>query len=335
MSSTATNKLSREKIHQLLTAVGSQPTEDTAQVEATEYNWHQPHYFDHNQLNKLDEFTKNLATVVAEKFTYFCHGEFDVTVVSTTQHFASKLLAQALDSKENDYYLAFGTDQEHPCGLIGVPTQTAFMWTTQLLGDTESEEDSRVDLSQLEESLLLDIASTIVKAFSDIYGDSDFQPGQSIVRRLWPIELKDTEELCKITFQVKESQRENSSEAYVLVLCSQLEPIVGKAEQVVGGFSAENVSKAIFGHMQQMSVSVTAQLASIALTLEEIMSLEVDDILLLDKRIDEPVELIVNGRPVLRGRPAKSAGKYAVVITGTPFCNKSQNGSPELSCNTQ
>ncbi|MHC4806638.1 MAG: FliM/FliN family flagellar motor switch protein, partial [Planctomycetota bacterium] len=140
---------------------------------------------------------------------------------------------------------------------------------------------------------------------------------------------------CKITFQVKESQRENSSEVYVLVLCSQLEPIVGKAEQVGGGFSAEDVSKAIFGHMQQMSVSVTAQLASIALTLEEIMSLEVDDILLLDKRIDEPVELIVSGRPVLRGRPAKSVGKYAVVITGTPFCNKSQNGSPELSCNTQ
>ena len=42
----------------------------------------------------------------------------------------------------------------------------------------------------------------------------------------------------------------------------------------------------------------------------------------IDKRIEEPVELIVNGRTVLRGRPAKSAGKYAVVIT-------------ELSCDTE
>jgi len=322
MSSTATNKLSREKIQQLLAAAGSQPTEDTAQVEATEYNWHQPHCFDHNQLNKLDEFTKNLATVVAEKFTHFCHGEFDVAIASTTQHFASELLGQALDSGQNDYYLAFGTDQEHPCGLIGVPTQAAFTWTTQLLGDTESEKESRVDLSQLEESLLLDITSAIVEIFSDIHSDCDFQPTQSIVRRLWPLELKGTEELCKIAFQVKESHQENGSEAYIVIFCSKLEPVVGKAEQGAGIFSAEDVSKAIVGHIQQMSVSITAQLASAGLTLEEIMSLEVGDILLLDRKIDEPIELTVNGRMALRGRPAKSAGKYAVVITG-------------LSCNTQ
>ena len=322
MSSTATNKLSREKIRQLLTAAGSQPTEDTAQVEATEYNWHQPHCFDHNQLNKLDDFTKNLATVVAEKFTDFCHGEFDVTVVSTTQHFASELLGQALDSGQNDYYLAFGTDQEHPCGLIGIPIQTAFIWTTQLLGDTESEKESRVDLSQLEESLLLDITSAIVEAFSEIYGDCDFRPAQSIVRRLWPLELKGTEDLCRIAFQVKESHQENSSEAYIVIFCSELEPVVGKTDQPGGTFSVEDVSKAIVGHIQQMSVSISAQLASTALTLEEMMSLEVGDILLLDKRIDEPIELTVNGRMALRGRPAKLSGKYAVVITG-------------LSCNTQ
>ncbi|MBA7600641.1 hypothetical protein ES703_07699 [subsurface metagenome] len=319
MSSRATNKLSQEKIHQLLAAVGSKPTEDAAQIEATEYNWRQPHCFDHNQLNKLNEFTKNLAIVVAEKFTDFCHSEFDVTVVSSTQHFAAELLNQTSDSGQNDYYLAFGTDQEHPCGLISIPTQTAFIWTTQLLGDTKSEEESRVDLSQLEESLLLDIASAIVEAFSEICGDYDFQPAQSIVRRLWPLELKGTEELCKITFQVKESHQENSSEAYIVIFCGKLEPVVGKADQAAGTFSAEDVSKAIFSHMQQMPVSITAQLASAALTLEEIVSLEVDDILLLDKKIDEPVELTVNGRMALRGWPVKSAGKYAVVITGDPI----------------
>jgi len=322
MSSRATNKLSREKIHRLLTAVGSRPAEDTTKIEATEYNWRQPHYFAHNQLDKLDDFTKNLAMVMAEKLANFCRSELDVTVVSTTQHFAVELLDQASDSGQNDYYLAFGTDQEHPCGLIRVPAKTAFIWATKLLGDTESKEDSKADLSQLEESLLLDITSVIVKAFSEIYGDSVFQPAKSIVKRLWPLELKGTEELCKITLQIKESHQESSSEVHIIILCSTLEPVVGKAEQAVGKFSAEDISKAILGCLQQMSVSITAQLASTALSLEEIMSLEVDDILLLDKGISEPVELIVNGRAILHGRPAKSAGKYAVVIT-------------EHSCDTQ
>jgi flagellar motor switch protein FliM len=51
------------------------------------------------------------------------------------------------------------------------------------------------------------------------------------------------------------------------------------------------------------------------LTFEEIVNLQVDDILVLDKRIDQPAELIVDDRTYYYGCPAKSAGKYAVTIT--------------------
>ncbi len=311
--SRAANNLSNEKIHQLLIAVGSGPLEDTTGIKATEYNWNQPHYFDRKQLNRLDEFTKKVARAMAVKFVDFCHSEFDVSVVSTTQHFAAELIDQAIESGQDDYYLAFGTDQSHPCGLISIPTQTAFIWATQLLGDPESEEDSGRDLSQLEESLLLDLLSALIEEFSQKIWD--FQPVKNIVRRLFPLELEGTEELCKITFDVKKTDQEKSSEAYILILCSELETAVGKAEQTVGVFSADDISKAILGHMQQMPVCITAQLASIVLTLEEIMGLEVGDILLLDKKVNEPIELITSGRTALLGRPAKLAGKHALVIT--------------------
>jgi flagellar motor switch protein FliM len=94
-----------------------------------------------------------------------------------------------------------------------------------------------------------------------------------------------------------------------------MESVVGKAEQAVGVFSADDISKAILGHMQQMPVFITAQLAATVFTLKEIMSLEVGDILLLDKKVNEPIELITSGRTALLGRPARLAGKYAVVIT--------------------
>ncbi len=311
--SKAANNLSNEKIHQLLIAVGSGPMEDTTGIKATEYNWNQPHYFDRKQISRLDEFTKKVARAMAIKFVDFCHSEFDVTVVSTIQHFAAELVDQAMESGQDDYYLVFGTDQDHPCGLISIPTKTAFVWATQLLGDPESEEDSGRDLSQLEESLLLDLLSALVGAFSQ--KTWDFQPAKNIVRRLFPLELQGTEELCKITFDVKKTDQEKGSEAYILILCSKLESAVGKAEQTVGDFSVEDISKAILGHMQQMPVYITAQLASTVLTLKEIMSLEVGDILLLDKKVSEPIELITSGRTALLGRPAKLAGKHAVVIT--------------------
>lgn len=311
--SRAANNLSKEKIQQLLTAVGSGPMEDTTGIEATEYNWNKPHCFDRKQFNKLDNFTKKVAKAMTVKFVDFCHSQFDVTVVSTKQHFATKLVDQAMESRQDDYYLAFGTDQDHPCGLISIPIKTAFIWATQLLGDPESEENSGRDLSQLEESLLLDLLSALIEAFSQNIGD--FQPAKNIVRGLFPLELKGTEELCKITLDVKKKNQESGSETYILVLCSKLESVVGKAAETVGGFSAEDTSKAILGHIQQMPVCITAQLASTVLTLEEVMSLEVGDILLLDKKVNESIELVVSGQTAFRGRPAKSAGKHAVLIT--------------------
>ncbi len=312
------NSLSNEKIQQLLSTVGSGPREDTADIEATEYNWNKPHYFDRKQY-KLEDFSKKVARAMTVQFADFCHSEFDVTVVSIKQHFAAELLGQVLETRQNDYFLAFGSDQDHPCGLISISTKAAFSWATQLLSDPESEENSGRDLSQLEESLLLDLLSALIEAFSQNIWY--FKPAKNIVRGLFPFEVKGTEELCEITFDVKKKNQESGSEAYILVLCSMLESVVGKAAETVSGFSAEDISKAILGHMQQIPVCVTAQLASTVLTLEEIMSLEVGDILLLDRKVNESIELIINGRAAFRGRPAKSAGKHAVVIT-------------ELSCDT-
>ncbi|MDH4238474.1 MAG: FliM/FliN family flagellar motor switch protein [Phycisphaerae bacterium] len=315
MSDASANSLSREKIQQLLAAVGSGPKEDTTQTEAAEYDWQQPHYFSSAQLKRLDDLTKEAAKEMAEKFAKFCNDEFDVTVVSTTEHFAAQLRARDLESRRANYYLPFGSAPDHPDGLISIPAQTAFIWATQLLGDSESEEDSGRDLSKLEESLLLDIASALLDAFSGSCETCDFQPDESFITRPLPLELQGTEALCKITFQVRKSDGGKSSEAHILILCDKLRTTLGQTVQAVNRSSAGDTSKAILDRMQQMPVSVKAQLASAVLTFEEIMNLRHNDILLLGKRIDEPIDLIVDNRVICHGWPAKSDGRYAVIIT--------------------
>jgi len=315
MSGRATKSMSREKIQQLLMAIGSEPKEDNAQVDSTEYNWQEPHYFNKEQLSKLDYFTDSVALGVSQKFAKLCRSEFNVTISSTTQHYAYELINS--DSEQRDYYLPFGISQEHMCGLVGIPGQTAVDWATQLLGDSESEKDPGGDLSPLEESLLLDLASALVEVFSGPDKTLDFQAAQNIVRGQWPLEAEGTEEICKIFFEVKKADSEKSSKAYFLILCNKLTPIAGRTAQDSGGVSTEDISKVILGHLQEMPVLITSQLASAVLSFEELMNLQADDILLLDKRVDQPVELIVDGRTVYYGRPGKSAGKYAVTITTT------------------
>ncbi|MFC1633494.1 FliM/FliN family flagellar motor C-terminal domain-containing protein [Planctomycetota bacterium] len=314
MSGKAAPNLSKERINQLLAVIGSEPKEDAVQEEATEYNWHEPRYFSSQQLVKLDDFTKRMAKAVAEKFSGFCRNPFDVTITSTTLHYACEFLKNTSEGECKDFYLLFGTDQEQPCGFIGMPEQTAVVWARQLLGDSESEKESNVTLSQLEKSLLLDLTSALIEAFSSLYASTNFRPKGSLLEDQWPLKVHDTEELCKISFDVKKAGSEDRSSAYLLIFCEELNSVVGKVIQASDTFSAEEISKTLLNYLQGMSVAITAQLVSTELTFEEITTLQVNDILLLDKKVNEPVDLIINGRTVYYGWPVKSAGRYAVTI---------------------
>lgn len=313
MTNTENRNLSRQKIQQILASVGAQAQqEDNQNIDASDYNWNQPRCFSSEQLKQLDTFTEKLAQACTEKYTQLFNTEFNVTITSTTQHFANEITNP--ENIKSDYYLNFGTENQ-TFGMVGIPGATAINWTTQLLGDTDSAENEDRQLSQLEQSLLLDIASGTIKTLSDFYDNYDLQPTGEIVREHLPIKLEGTEQLCKIIFSAKKTNSEKSSDAYFLMFCDKMEPIIGQNVQTGEDASAKDVSKAMLEHVHELPVVVTAQLASIALTFEEIMSIQVNDVLLLDKMVNEPTELIVEGQTVLRGRPAKSNGNYAVVIT--------------------
>jgi flagellar motor switch protein FliM len=335
MISTGGDNLSRDripcgvshcgKIQQLLAAVGCGPTEDTAQIETVEHNWHRPYYFSSEQLKKLNDFTEEIAAAAAVKLATLAHSNFNVTIVSTTQHYADELLGQVSGGQKGDYYLALGANIDHPCGFISISSQAATILATQLLGDLESEKSPERKLLQLEESLLLDIASTFVEAFSASCKNHNFHPAKSFVRGQWPLELQGTEEVCKIVFAVKKGESGDRAELYLLITCCELERAAIVTTQAAGKSSATDISKALLEYIRQVPVPVTVQLASTMLSFKEIINIQIDDILLLDKKIDEPIELIAGDRTVCRGRPAKSAGEYAMVIT-EPLYNPDKSG---------
>ena len=70
----------------------------------------------------------------------------------------------------------------------------------------------------------------------------------------------------------------------------------------------------IIEQLKEVTVTATAELSTTLLSFEETMSLEAGDILLLSKAINEPVDVIIEGRHFATAWPAKSAGNYAVVI---------------------
>lgn len=313
------NNLTSAKIQQLLAAVGSAPTEDSSQIETQEYDWSVPHYFNDVQLKKLSDFTEQLARTVAEQFGNFCRSQFEVTIESTDQRFGDEFLNESTDDKEINFYLPFGANQENHSGLLVFPEKTAVSWIKQLLGDNDSEDNAERKFSQLEKSLLLDLASTLIKSFSSLCSSNNIQPARNIESGQCPLNIPGTEVLCRISLNIKKTDTENNTTAYFLIPCSELEPALGKTTKTKNEQTSEDISKMIFGHLEKTSINVTVQLASVELSFEEMMDLQVNDIVLLDKKIDEPVELIVEERTVCYGWPVQSAGKYAVTISETAF----------------
>jgi flagellar motor switch protein FliM len=319
MSNNVSDNLSKEKIRRLLAAVGSAPKEESSQLEATEHNWSEPHYFSGEQFKKISSFTETLAAAVAKKFTDFCRGKFEVTVVSTKQYFANDIIKQYSDGEQKFFYLPFDSEKGQRLGLLGMPEKTALAWTKQLLGDTESQDNTEKELSQLEKSLLLDLACAVIRAFSQSHSSFNLSPANTLETKQWPLKMDGAEELCQISFNVKQSDAKDGTEAFFLIPCSSLDAVSGKTKKAVSEISQENISKMIQEHFEQTSVSVTAQLGRTELSFEEMMNLQVDDILLLDKKVTDFVELIVNERTFCYGWPVQSGGRYAVAVSETAF----------------
>lgn len=319
MINNVSDNLTGEKIQQLLSAVGSAQTEENSQIETVEHNWCEPHYFSIEQLEKIDSFTETLTATIAQKFADFCRGQFEVTIVSNKQYFAEDFINRFAGDENKFYYLPFDNENGHRAGLFGMPEKTAVAWIQQLLGDADSQENNQKELSQLEKSLLLDLACAVVRAFSQSHSSFNLSPTNSLVDKQWPLDLNGTEEFFQISFNVKQSDAKNSAEAFFLIPCSSLEAIAGTSKKVLPELSKENIHQMILEHLGQTSVRVTARLATTELSFEEMMDLQVNDILLLDKKVDDFVELIVDEQTLYYGWPVRSDGKYAVAITGTAF----------------
>jgi flagellar motor switch protein FliM len=316
MTDVPLHHLSRAKIQRLLTAVGSATPEVPAEValEVAEYNWRDPHYFNEDQRNRLAAVMSQVAALLSEKFVHFYGTESNVTPTSITQHFAGDLVSQV--KLERSFCLSFGPDAKHRCGFLAVETETALNGVTLLLGDSETPNDPDRRLSALEESLLSDVVVAVTKTFVDsLRPHVELSHGDEVAKGFPAVSYESTDEICVIVFSVRSTEINEASEMRFVLPCRQLAPLVGKSVQPPAKVAPEELERAMMEHLQQMPVTVTVKLSSTWLSFEEVLDLGQGDIVLLDKRINQPIDLIIDNHTIFQGRPARSAGHYAVLIT--------------------
>lgn len=320
MTSKSVSNLDKARLQGLLGAIGSAPAAPAEYPDAVEYDWTSPHYFTTRQRAVLQSFAGDVAARASVRLTALCQSDLRAKVASRSEHFTHAILAETAKQEPAGYYLVFATVEEQVCGFVDIPPQSAMAWAAQLLGGSDSSANSERRLSELEESLLSDAAMALVHAFSDSFEDRDFQPITRITRELPGLPFEDTDELCRIAIEARRADADGGSTANLVVLCRELLPVVGPGRGTSEVMTAEDASKAILDHLLRMPITVGVNFATTAITLGQAMTLESGDILLLNKKLDEPIELIVDGRTILSGWPARCENRHAFVVAeGNPL----------------
>jgi flagellar motor switch protein FliM len=309
MISVADNNLTREKIQQLLGAVGKR-TSDVADQnpDAKEHNWRASKYFSNEQVKNVEAFAAKAAGNVAAGFQKLFFYNFNVAVTSVSQHTAGDFMQPGGSVK---YYLSFAA-KDQQMGVFVMPSQTANLWASQLMGESKSTPASEKELSQLELSLLCDAASSAIKAVSDAYADVELKAVGEVSPK-FPLEVDNIQDICKVGLSIRKADAEQPVEAFFLFLSDKLTAIAGqsKAENI----PPQNITKALMTHLHNIPVSMTIRFAGAKVNLQQLMALEPDDTILLDKKLSEPVEVIYDNKVVFRAKPARADDNYAVVIT--------------------
>jgi flagellar motor switch protein FliM len=311
---------SLSNLRRLLATVGSDRTSESAPPEAVKHDWRKPRYFNEDQYNRLAAMMSQVAAAIGAAFTRFFNRELAVAPTSIAQHFAGPL--SALGVAEGRYYLTFAAGKDKTCGFLSVTAATALRWARRLLSDTESNTDPNQPLSSLEESLLADLVTAMMDAFlSPLRVHQELRPGDRLLKNDPAVRFEPAQEVCTVVFAVTSDESSEKDDVLFLLPCSLLSPLVGKGRQATQQISPEELSRTLMEHVQQMPITVTAQLACTTLSFEELLELDENDVLLLDRSPDESIELLVEDQITLRGRAAKSGGRRAVVLsqaTGNP-----------------
>ncbi|HPS54199.1 MAG TPA: FliM/FliN family flagellar motor switch protein [Sedimentisphaerales bacterium] len=315
MSPASENKLSREELQTLFlqhagSNVSTCPTDD----HVSEYDFHKPHYFNKEQIALLYDYFEKLSAFLAKEFSNMCNHLFNAKIISITEIFSENLITTSQDEKM-PYNLAIQDSASNKVsGFLSIPHQSAQSWTTQLLGETEPSESDQ--FSDLELSLLTEISTSFIKAFSNSHSNLNCQPVSETLSRSVPIQLDNCIEMCKIIFELSDGN-ENGSQAGFIFFSSYLDTIAHKQILTDGRNVKQDYKQLIAEHLNDQQVDIVTNFAKIKLTVEDVMNLQTDDVILLDKKVGQPVNLSINGKNVFHAQLVQCEDSYGVTITKT------------------
>lgn len=316
MMATVAPTMDRNHLRQLLAQVGSMAPETPESPLAENFDWRQCRYFGSDRLSSLQQEVERLLQEMTTAVEACCQAPFSIEFNGMTQQYGSAVIPQIQAMTAGDYALAFGPANEPLTCLLVIPSVSATAWANFALGASSSGETEQENaiLSPLEATFLTDLSLAMVQVFAPLVRVDQVVTASAVDNGPAEIVWQPIEALLRVTFTVKQAEAEQGTEGQVILPCALIDgpPEPDGPPDVMSPPTAEGIVKQC---LQDCPVPVQVQLGLVDMSFEELANLEPNDILMLDRGMDDPVDVRIGAKRAFAGIPAQRRASKAVLIT--------------------
>jgi flagellar motor switch protein FliM len=289
--------------------------------DISNYDFRRPNRISKNQLRTLQTVHENFAEVFGYYLVSKLQSLISVEVTSIDQLFYSEFILSVSNPSCLYVFDIVGTDGS---GILEVSPQLALIIVEKLLGGSGEVAPKPRSITPIEQAVIRGIIehglSDLRNAWRSI-SEINFRYSRLEMEADFVQVAPSSEIVLVVSFDVNVGVN-----TYTMKLCFPtiaLEEVLTNLnrQQVTAGPVTLPMKKRRENFLlinKQISTTflpVIAELAKTSITVGELLGLEEGDIIKLDKRINEEIEILINGKRKLAGRPGSIEGKKSVRIT--------------------
>ncbi len=316
--------LSQQEIDQLLNNMQTGETESGSSSEvnreAVPFDFRLPNRISKNQIRTIRNIHENFS----ESFSSFLMNKLqsiiNINVISVDQIYYSEYV---LSVSNPACLYTFGIEHTDIKGILELSTELAFTLVDRLLGGGGSGSKKSKIITPIEQKVLVEVVSRVMKDLRkawQIIDDFEF----SIDRFEPDIDFaqitSQSESVLLVTLELF-----IGDQSYLMNVCfatyafdSILQKLSNQNTSTIrpvkyhGGTSAKNIIKQ---HLAETELGISVMFGKALLSFKQVMELQNGDVIILDKKVGDEVDVKVNQKVLFKGSTGNVNGHKAVKVT--------------------
>ncbi len=290
--------------------------------EVMNYDFRRPNRISKNQIR----FLQNIHETFSEVFGYYLVSKLQtivsVDLTAVDQLFYSEFI---LSVNTPGCLYIFDIDGTEGSGILEISPNLALNLVERMLGGNAETQQKPRSITPIEQAVLRNLMEHLFSDMSsawDVIGGMKFKLNRMESEADFVQIAPSSEIVIVLSFDVHIGQN-----SYSMTLCYptfSLEDKLNKlnvqtmASSSIGSNKAKNANAAdnIRKQMEKTFLPVSVELGQSTITVADLLKLEIGDMLMSTRRINEDIEISISGQKKLTGKIGNVEGKKAVKVTG-------------------